>query len=114
MCHILLTMPFWGLILFYVMPLYLALPLYLLILVISGILYSVLMRGKHKKVSTGKEGMMGQMAEVIKNLNPVGQVLVHGEIWQAQSSDYIRKGEKAKIIGMEGLTLLTCKWSKNE
>jgi len=111
MCHVVLTMPIWGLVVFYIWPLSIALPVYGFILVSSAILYYALMQTMHLQAKTGKEGLKGQIAEAMENLNPVGQVLVHGEIWRARAAESIRKGESVLITGMDGLTLLVSKWT---
>lgn len=49
---------------------------------------------------------MGKIANVIEVKNHKGQVAVHGEIWQAETTGNLHKGDKAKIIGMNGLKLL--------
>lgn len=59
------------------------------------------------KSITGKEGLIGETAVVCQDLNPEGLVKVSGEIWKAVSGDgsRIKKGQKVKIISLEGLTL---------
>ncbi|MDD5622670.1 MAG: nodulation protein NfeD [Actinomycetota bacterium] len=69
----------------------------------------------HKlKPITGKEGFIGETAVVCQDLNPEGLVKVSGEIWKAVSGDgrRIKKGQKVKIISLEGLTLLVTALSK--
>lgn len=59
---------------------------------------------KHKV--TGKEGMMGQTAVVVKRLQPTGTVQVGAEYWNAVSGEgVIEEGEEAVITGMRGLNL---------
>jgi membrane protein implicated in regulation of membrane protease activity len=41
-----------------------------------------------------------------------GQVLFDGEIWQATSTDTIRKGEMVKVIHLEGLKMTVKKIDK--
>ena len=63
-------------------------------------------RAQKKKPATGQEGLIGETAEAITNLNPYGEVSVHGEIWKAQSlSGQISEGEKIKVTGIENLLL---------
>lgn len=79
--------------------------------VISGFLIIVI-RAVYKvhrlKPTTGKEGIIGETAVVCQDLNPEGLVKVSGEIWKAISEDgkRIKKGQRVKIISIEGLTLL--------
>ncbi|NIR52571.1 hypothetical protein GWO43_28685 [candidate division KSB1 bacterium] len=63
-----------------------------------------------RTVQTGKAGLLHQKADVFKALNPEGRVRVHGEIWKAVSTDHLKKGEQAEVVGVEGLTLNVQKW----
>lgn len=70
---------------------------------------TVAVRVHREKTDTGKEGLMGMQAEVKSELNPEGQVFVHGEYWNARSAEVVRPGEKVTIVGIEGLTLIVKK-----
>ncbi len=60
----------------------------------------------HKKVVTGREGMIGELGKVVKSLTPVGVITVKGEYWSAKSvDDSIEADENVEIVGLEGLTL---------
>jgi len=60
----------------------------------------------HRKQVTGKEGMIGQQAIVVKPLTPLGAVTVQGEYWRAVSiDDNIKLDADVEVIGIEGLTL---------
>jgi len=70
------------------------------------LVYSV-MHSQRAKIKSGKEGLIGQVAETQKPISPnrAGKVFVHGEIWNAISEDSIKKGEGATIVEVNGLTL---------
>lgn len=56
---------------------------------------------------TGTEGMKGEIGEVLEPLSPTGSILVHGEIWQAESlQGNIEKGSKVKVADMKSFKLL--------
>ena len=60
----------------------------------------------HKKVVTGREGMVGEQGKVVKPLTPVGVITIKGEYWSAKSvDDSIEADENVEIVGLEGLTL---------
>ena len=60
----------------------------------------------HRKVVTGREGMIGEQGKVVKPLTPVGVITIKGEYWSAKSvDDSIETDENVEIIGLEGLTL---------
>ena len=63
------------------------------------------------KPKTGSESLIGFNVEVIKELNPRGLVEVDQEIWSAKNLDgeVIKKGEKVKIIKIEGNTVFVKK-----
>ncbi len=79
MCHLILLLPFFGLAAFWIWPLSLAMPIYGGILLFSAFFYLAMMRAMRRTVRTGKAGLLHQKAEVLKALNPEGQVRVHGE-----------------------------------
>lgn len=65
----------------------------------------VVIRSFRKPVVSGKEQMVGSLAEVQHGFNRDGQVFVHGEIWQATSDTPMQAGDKAVVTGMDGLVL---------
>ena len=50
--------------------------------------------------------LVGELATVLTGLHPSGQVLVHGERWQARlPAGGAEAGERVRVIGQEGLVL---------
>jgi membrane-bound serine protease (ClpP class) len=105
MCHVILLMPFIGLVVFWIWPLSTALPVYLVILSLSGIIYFALLKAMHKPVVTGREGLIGESVDIIDMSNHNGHVRYEGEIWEAYSEDSLYKGDKAIILEVNGLKL---------
>lgn len=66
-------------------------------------------RSTKQKVVSGYEGMIGMEGEVKTPLNNEGEILVHGEIWQAVSREPIEKGGKVVIEDIEGLKAIVRK-----
>jgi membrane-bound serine protease (ClpP class) len=59
------------------------------------------------KVATGKEGLIGLSVDVTEDLDPLGTVKCHGEIWRARTeSEPLRKGEAGSVVATEGITLI--------
>lgn len=84
--------------------------LIILIVALTAIFFlfaiSMGIRAQRKKPTTGQEGLIGETATAITNLNPFGEVSVHGEIWKAESlRGNIGEGEKIKVTGIENLLL---------
>ena len=65
-----------------------------------------------KKPTTGKEGLVGEEGVTLENLNPDGQIEVHGEIWKAKSNETINQGEEIEVEKVEGLVLFVSKVKK--
>jgi membrane protein implicated in regulation of membrane protease activity len=105
MCHIILAFPILALPLFYFFPLRTAVPAYAIVLLVTAFLYFKIISAMKAKVKTGKEGMIGEEAVVIKDINPEGKVTVWSEIWSATGNGkQFHKGQKVKICGFYGLT----------
>jgi len=67
-------------------------------------------RGQKRKVTTGREGMIGQVAEVKIALNPTGMVMVEGELWKAELREgQAQPGEKVFIQKVDNLKLIVTK-----
>jgi membrane-bound serine protease (ClpP class) len=63
------------------------------------------MKAREQKVVTGDLGMVGLIGTAETELNPEGQVFVRGELWSAVASSRIAKGERVRVVGIEGLKL---------
>lgn len=64
------------------------------------------LQAQRAKNVTGTEGMKGETGEALESFEKTGSVLVHGEIWQAESkSGPIEKGQRIRVTGMEGFKL---------
>ena len=67
-------------------------------------------RGQKRKVTTGREGMIGQVAEVKIALKPRGMVLVEGELWKAEMDEgQAHPGEEVIIQKVDNLKLTVTK-----
>jgi membrane-bound serine protease (ClpP class) len=63
-------------------------------------------RARSAAVRTGKESMIGAEVEVLDDFAASGRVRGFGEIWQARTTAPVSAGERAKVIDVEGLTLV--------
>ncbi|HSL86118.1 MAG TPA: NfeD family protein, partial [Bacteroidales bacterium] len=67
-------------------------------------------KAQTRKPTTGIEGMIGETGEAISDLDPTGQVKVHGEMWNAESVDgTVNKGAKVVVDGILNLKLIVRK-----
>ncbi|HMS84045.1 MAG TPA: nodulation protein NfeD [Nitrospira sp.] len=71
---------------------------------IGFVAWTAFRSGRGKPV-TGVEGMIGSIGIAKTDLNPRGQITLHGEIWDAVSQHPIRQGETAEVVSVEGLTV---------
>lgn len=63
-------------------------------------------KAQTRKPTTGVEGIIGETGITISDLNPEGQISVHGELWNAESPDgYIAKGTKVIVTRVSNLKL---------
>jgi membrane-bound serine protease (ClpP class) len=58
------------------------------------------------RVTTGAEGMLGELAVAMSALEPEGNVRVRGEIWNARSSGPVAEGAEVRVAAVDGLTLV--------
>jgi membrane-bound ClpP family serine protease len=87
----------------------------ILILVIGFILFEVIEHvvipmvfyfiKRKKKSVTGIDGLLGEVIDVRQWQGKEGQVVIKGELWKAVSEVPFKKGDKAIIQQVEGLTL---------
>ena len=70
-------------------------------------------KAQRKKPTTGVEGMTGETGISLTKLNPKGKIKVHGEIWDAESSEgEIGKNSKVVVLSINELTLKVKKLNK--
>ncbi|MEJ2048802.1 MAG: NfeD family protein [Calditrichota bacterium] len=105
MYHFVLLMPLLAIVLFWILPLSVALPVYLVILIASILIYISLLRAMHRPVTTGQQSLLGETCEITDIKNHKGHVMIHGEIWEADISGRVHKGDEAIVTGVKGLRL---------
>ena len=72
------------------------------------VVVTAVLRSRHRRVVTGREGLLGSAGVVRRDLEPgrPGIVLVQGELWQAVAADgRLAAGERVVVQGVEGLLL---------
>lgn len=75
-----------------------------------GLMAYFIVKGLRRKVSTGRQGMIGLTVEIISDVgeNLTGQVKCRGEIWRAksESEDTISAGHEGTVKAVDGMTLI--------
>jgi membrane-bound serine protease (ClpP class) len=70
-----------------------------------GMLLFLTLRTQRLPVRTGREGMLQELGTARTPLNPLGKVLIHGEIWDAVADEPVAAGETVEVVGVRNLTL---------
>ena len=71
---------------------------------ILGIVYFAV-RARRQPIVSGHEQMIGMIGTARGDIDTKGTVFVHGELWQAGSSQLIVDGQPIKVTGISGLHL---------
>ncbi len=74
--------------------------------VIMVVVLRLAMRARQQKVSTGETGMIGLVGLAKTDLRPEGQIFVRGELWRARSQAPVLRGERIRVVDIDGLELL--------
>jgi membrane-bound serine protease (ClpP class) len=62
-------------------------------------------RAHRHQPMTGMEGLIGLTGVAKTDISPHGQILLQGELWEADSTDRIQAGEDVEVTGIDGLKL---------
>jgi membrane-bound serine protease (ClpP class) len=69
-----------------------------------GVVFAAL-KSRRRRIVSGREGMLGTVGEAMEDFKDTGRVRVHSEDWQARSAAPVARGQKVKILAIDGLTL---------
>jgi len=62
-------------------------------------------RQRRRPVVTGREHMIGAVAEALEDFEGEGWARVHGESWRVRSSAPVRRGDRLQVKAIDGLIL---------
>jgi membrane-bound serine protease (ClpP class) len=62
-------------------------------------------KNRRKPVVSGAEEMVGAYGEALEDFEQRGRIRVHSESWTAQSDRPVRKGQRVRVVAMDGLML---------
>jgi len=65
----------------------------------------MLVRSRRRAVVSGREQMLGATGVALGDFDLEGWARVHGEQWKVRSSRPVRRGQKLRVTGMQGLVL---------
>jgi len=75
----------------------------------AGLLFAIMaiaVKARRAPVVSGIEQMLGKIAEAAEDFQAEGLVDVHSETWNAKTHKPVHQGDRLRVIGVEGLTLL--------
>ena len=114
---ILMFLPLIALPVFWFLPAAEAAPIYIVGIILSFWMFWLMRRNKRYRIVTGREGLVGQEADVVSTSVVNGKtaytILVEGELWTARSIDDVKPGEKVVITAVEGNAPLVQRPSDN-
>jgi len=64
-------------------------------------LVALVVKAQARRAFTGREGMIGELGTARTDLTPSGKVFVHGELWEAESDQPVRMGERVRVVEVE-------------
>jgi len=73
-------------------------------LFVIGVL-GMAVRGRLRRPVSGREALIGAMAEVLYDFSGEGWVRVQGERWRARVASPVRRGQQVRIASVDGLLL---------
>ncbi len=72
---------------------------------ITAFLMSIAVKARRNKVVTGAQGLVGETGVAQTDLAPQGKVFVHGELWDAISTQNLPAGTRVVVRNIDGLQL---------
>lgn len=76
--------------------------------ILSGLVW-LMLKIKNRAIASGPESMAGEAGVAATALDPEGQVLVRGEIWNAEAPQRVEAGEPVEVVSVKDLKLLVRK-----
>ncbi len=74
-------------------------------LMFFGVAIGLILRSRHKAVVTGREEMIGAVGVALEDFHDLGRIHVRSEIWTARTATPVRKGQRVRVQGLDGLIL---------
>jgi membrane-bound serine protease (ClpP class) len=75
-------------------------------LLLFSFVLGLVIKARRRPVVSGKEELIGAVAEVVADFDGKGSVHLHGENWRARSSEPLRGGQKVRVTERDGLILV--------
>ena len=63
------------------------------------------LKAQRRTAQTGQQGLIGETGLAQTDIAPRGKVFLHGEIWNASSSDDVHEGDTVRVVRVDGMML---------
>ena len=70
-----------------------------------AVLTAKALRVRRGRITTGREGLIGERGVARGELAPSGKVFVHGELWAAEAEAPVTAGSQIEVLAIEGMKL---------
>ncbi|MBI3515513.1 MAG: nodulation protein NfeD [Proteobacteria bacterium] len=71
-----------------------------------AVVLALLLRARRRPVVTGNAVLVGALGQTTRWAGAEGEVMVHGERWQARAARPLAPGQAVKVVDRQGLTLV--------
>ena len=86
-----------------------SLPLILTVALVSAgffiFVVGAAIEARRRPVVSGREEMLNAVGEVIEDFEGEGRIHIHGEVWAAKSPSPVHRGDKVRVVALDGLVL---------
>lgn len=65
----------------------------------------MLLKSRQKPIVTGREELLGETGIALADFADLGPVRIHSEIWQARTRETLKKNQRVRVTGRDGLIL---------
>jgi membrane-bound serine protease (ClpP class) len=65
----------------------------------------MLLKSRQKPIVSGREELLGETGIALADFTDLGPVRIHSEIWQARTRETLKKNQRVRVTGRNGLIL---------
>jgi membrane-bound serine protease (ClpP class) len=62
-------------------------------------------KARERPVVSGREELLQDRGVAIEDFDGKGHIRIHGEVWEAESSTLLRRGDRVRVVAIDGLIL---------
>jgi membrane-bound serine protease (ClpP class) len=73
--------------------------------IITVFLMTIALKARANKITTGAQGLIGEIGTAETALSPQGKIFIHGELWDATASSSVAPGQNVVVRQVDGLQL---------